>query len=204
MSDLIATAVQEALRATLNTWAVSEVRGNQARVLPAPDFDALASHLNSVHPTWSLTWACDSVSPPIVRARLSFDGAVREGLSSGHTLEDAKKLALADAFRFFGVSSSLEAPWVEYDLEDGANTSELSTLITQSLPAQSATPLPDLPKDPQMELARAHIDTLMEQLREQGKGGEALKLLMRGYGETLAESRAIYKELQALQRRSGN
>ena len=41
----------------------------------------------------------------------------------------------------------------------------------------------------------------MEQLPDAGKGGAAAKLLLRGYGETVEESRDIYKELQALQRR---
>lgn len=199
MSDSSA-ATLDALRSALNGWAISEVRGNQARVLPAPDLDSLSALLTAVDPAWSLTWACDSAAPFVIRARLTIGGVVREGLSSAPLLEDARKLALADAFRFYGVSSSLEAPWVEYDPEDGANTSEL--LMAEPPAATPARPLsPAPPPDPQMEKARAHIDTLMEQLREQGKGGEALTLLMRGYGETLNESRAIYKELQALQRR---
>ncbi|WP_161882274.1 single-stranded DNA-binding protein [Deinococcus alpinitundrae] len=198
-------AVREALRAALSAWAVAEVRGDQARVLPVPDLDTLAGCLTAADPTWGLSWACDSVSPPLVRARLSLGGAAREGLSGGHTLEDAKKLALADAFRYFGVSSTLEAPWVEYDPDDGPNVSELGSLGESPAAQQrgaAARPLPpQVPLDPQLSSARAHIDTLMEQLREAGKGGEATRLLLRGYGETVAESRAIYKELQALQRR---
>ena len=42
---------------------------------------------------------------------------------------------------------------------------------------------------------------MLDQLRQNGKGSEALKIVLSGYGETLEESRAIYKELQALQRR---
>ncbi|AZI42887.1 single-stranded DNA-binding protein [Deinococcus psychrotolerans] len=202
MSDSSAV-VQLALRAALSGWAVSEVRGNQARVLPAPDLDTLSAHLAAVDPAWSLTWACESAAPFVVRARLTLGGAVREGLSSAQRLEDAKKLALADVFRYFGVYSALEAPWVDYDPEEGANTSELGAgdFGAEAQTARPVTPLPSAPKDPQMESARAHIDTLMEQLRQGGKGGEAIKLLMRGYGETVEESRAIYKELQALQRR---
>lgn len=199
MSDSSAV-VQLALRAALSGWAVSEVRGNQARVLPAPDLDTLNAHLSAADPNWGLAWACECAAPFVIRARLTIGGAVREGLSSAPSLEEAKKLALADAFRFYGVSSTLEAPWVEYDPEDGANTSELA--VSELLAPASARSVPqEPPRDPQMEKARTHIDTLMEQLREQGKGSEALKLLMRGYGETVEESRAIYKELQALQRR---
>lgn len=198
-------AVREALRAALSAWAVAEVRGDQARVLPVPDLDTLDARLSAADPAWGLTWACDAASPPLVRARLSLGGAVREGLSGGHTLEDAKKLALADAFRYFGVSSALEAPWVEYDPDDGANVSELGLGETEPVsPLQADKPRslpPQVPLDPQLSKARAHIDTLMEQLREAGKGGEATRLLLRGYGETVDESRAIYKELQALQRR---
>ncbi|GAA4006315.1 hypothetical protein GCM10022631_17130 [Deinococcus rubellus] len=204
MSDAT-DVVREALRAALSAWAVAEVRGDQARVLPVPDLDTLAEHLSAADAAWGLTWACDAAAPPLVRARLSLGGAVREGLSGGHSLEDAKKLALADAFRYFGVSSTLEAPWVEYDPDDGPNVSELGGLneLPTSQPRRdSPRPLPpQVPLDPQLSRARAHIDTLMEQLREAGKGGEATRLLLRGYGETVDESRAIYKELQALQRR---
>lgn len=203
MSD--SSAVRQALQAALSAWAVAEVRGDQARVLPVPDLDTLDAHLSAADSAWGLTWACDSASPPLVRARLSLGGVVREGLSGGHTLEDAKKLALADAFRYFGVSSTLEAPWVEYDPDDGPNVSELGDLNgppVAQLRDGSPRPLPpQVPLDPQLSKARAHIDTLMEQLREAGKGAEATRLLLRGYGETVDESRAIYKELQALQRR---
>ena len=203
MTDAARAAVdpitlREVLRGLLSAWAVAEVRGDQARVLPVPDLDALDARLSALDPQWSLTWACDAASPPLIRARLSIGGAVREGLSGGHTLEDAKKLALADAFRYFGVASAGESPWVEYDPDDGANTAELGG----AAPVEAAPrPLPEAPRDPQMDKARAHIDTLMDQLRAEGKGGAAMKLLLRGYGETLDESRAIYKELQALQRR---
>ena len=204
MSDA-SIALREALRAALSAWAVAEVRGDQARVLPVPDLDTLDAHLGAADPVWTLAWTCESVVPPVVRSRLGLGGVVREGLSGGHTLEDAKKLALADAFRFFGVSSTLEAPWVEYDPDDGANVSELGLGETEPLSSSQADaprPLPpQVPLDPQLSKARAHIDTLMEQLRDAGKGLEATKLLLRGYGETVDESRAIYKELQALQRR---
>ena len=49
-----------------------------------------------------------------------------------------------------------------------------------------------------MDKARRHIEDLLEQLKVAGRGGDAARILMRGYGETLDESRAIYKELQAL------
>ncbi len=207
MSDAPAdkAALKAALRAALTSWAVTEVRGNQARVLPAPDLEMLEAHLSAADAAWTLAWACDSVVPPVVRARLGLGGVVREGLSAGPTLDDAKKLALADAFRYFGVAASGEAPWVEYDADEGANVSELNQDGAEPLSstqAETPRPLPpQVPLDPQLSKARAHIDTLMEQLREAGKGGEATRLLLRGYGETVEESRAIYKELQAIQRR---
>ena len=207
MSDAPAdkAALKAALRAALSAWAVAEVRGTQARVLPAPDLETLDAHLSAADPAWTLAWACDSVVPPVVRSRLGLGGVVREGLSAGHTLDDAKKLALADAFRLFGVASTLEAPWVDYDPEEGANLSELGPGDAEPpSPTRAETPRPlppQVPLDPQLSKARAHIDTLMEQLREAGKGREATKLLLRGYGETVEESRDIYKELQALQRR---
>ena len=200
--------VREALRALLNAWAVTEVRGDQARVLPVPDLDALDARLSAADPTWSLSWAVESLNPPLIRARLSLGGAVREGLSGGHTFDDARKLALADAFRFYGVASTGEAPWVEYDPDDGPNVSELMAELSAGQPGGASQPgpvrplPPQVPLDPQLSKARAHIDTLMEQLRSSGKGKEAMKLLLRGYGETVDESRAIYKELQALQRQA--
>ena len=49
-----------------------------------------------------------------------------------------------------------------------------------------------------MEKARDHINDLLEQLRALGRGKEATRFVMRGYGETVEESRAIYKEIQAV------
>ena len=51
-----------------------------------------------------------------------------------------------------------------------------------------------------MDKARRHIDDLMEQIRAAGKGREVAHLTLRGYGESVEESRAIYKELQAILR----
>ncbi|EYB69523.1 hypothetical protein DEIPH_ctg004orf0026 [Deinococcus phoenicis] len=191
--------IREALRASLTAWAVAEVRGDQARVTLSPAPEALALHLERVDPGWSLTWACDSVAPPVVRARLDVLGATREGVGTGHTLQDAKLRALADAARFFGVPAP-EARWVEYDPEDGPNTAELDAEAEGvAAPAVRPTPLPpEPPRDPQMDKARRHIEDLLEQLKAAGKGGEATRVLLRGYGETVEESRAIYKELQAI------
>ncbi len=186
----------------MTAWAVAEVRGDQARVTPAPDPDQLALHLEQVDPGWSLHWACDSVTPPVVRARLNVLGAVREGLATGHTLNDARLRALADAVRFFGVPLPTEAQWVEYDPEDGPNTADLDA-EAEGIAAPAARPasqVPEPPRDPQMEKARRHIDDLMEQIRAAGKGKEVAHLAMRGYGKNVEESRAIYKELQAILR----
>ncbi|WP_102125521.1 single-stranded DNA-binding protein [Deinococcus planocerae] len=191
-------SIREALRAALTAWAVAEVRGDQARVTLAPDPDALAPHLDPVDESWSLGWACESAEPPVVRARLTVGGATREGLSGGHTLHDAKLRALADAARFFGVPTPAEGQWVEYDPEDGPNTSDLDAEVGETPAARSTPRLPDPPRDPQMDKARRHIEELLEQLKAAGKGGEATRVLLRGYGETVQESRAIYKELQAI------
>ncbi|BDP42667.1 hypothetical protein DAETH_26360 [Deinococcus aetherius] len=190
--------IREALRATLTAWAVAEVRGDQARVTLAPDPDALASHLDPVDPAWSLSWACESVQPPVVRARLTVGGAAREGMSGGHTLGDAKLRALADAARFFGVPAPAEGQWVEYDPEDGPNTSDLDAEVGATATRRAPALPPEPPRDPQMDKARRHIEDLLEQLKAAGKGGEATRVLLRGYGETVQESRAIYKELQAI------
>ena len=194
MADL--DRVREALRASMTAWATLEVRGDQARVTPAPDPDTLALHLERLDPQWGLIWACDSVQPPVVRARLTLLGTVREGLATAHTLQDAKLAALADAARTYGVSPAGEPTWVEYDPDDGANTSDLEA--DAPVPAAARPLPPEPPRDPQMDKARRHIEDLLEQLKGAGRGGEAARILMRGYGETVEESRAIYKELQAI------
>ncbi|WP_189066301.1 MULTISPECIES: single-stranded DNA-binding protein [Deinococcus] len=190
--------VRDALRASMTAWATLTVRDDQARVTLAPDLDVLAPHLDQIDPAWSLTWACDSVTPPVVRARLTVHGAAREGLATAHTLHDAKLAALAEMARSYGVRPTSDPVWVEYDPEDGANTTELETdtPAPADLPERPLPPAP--PRDPQMEKARRHIEDLLEQLKVAGRGGEAARILMRGYGETLEESRAIYKELHAI------
>lgn len=198
MADL--DRVREALRASMTAWATLEVRGDQARVTPAPDPDALAALLDRVDPAWGIGWGCDSMTPPVVRARLTVLGVQREGLAQAHSLADAKLAALADAGRLFGVGSSTEGQWVEYDAEDGANTSDLDVDEgSEAVSLTGAVPLPpEPPRDPQMEKARRHIEDLMEQLKAAGKGGAAARVVLRGYGETVDESRAIYKELQGI------
>ena len=58
-------------------------------------------------------------------------------------------------------------------------------------------------RDPQLERARKHIDDLLEGLRDGGLGKRAAQVLARrGYGNTVEESREVYKELKALQARS--
>lgn len=198
--------VREALRASMTAWATLEVRGDQARVVPAPDPDGLTAQLDRLVPDWSLGWACDQAASPdqaapyVVRARLSAAGVSREGLSAGPTLRDAKLAALAEAARFYGVGSSGEGHWVEYDPEEGANTADLEPALGEA-PEMARAALPaEPPRDPQMDKARQHIDELMDQIRAAGKGKEAQRLLMSGYGKTVAESREIYKELQAILR----
>ncbi|MFC6591866.1 single-stranded DNA-binding protein [Deinococcus lacus] len=198
MADL--DRAREALRASMTAWATLEVRGDQASVIPVPQLDALVLRLDAVDPEWSLHWRCDSAEPPVVCARLGLLGRQREGLATGHTLSDARAAALAEAVRLYGVHSVGEARWVEYDPEDGPNTAdleaELELEVTDAAPAISAPPEP--PRDPQMDKARRYIDDMLEQLRAAGRGKEAAQAIMRGYGDTLEESRAIYKQLQEL------
>lgn len=196
MADL--DRVREALRASMTAWATLEVRGDQARVNPAPDLDHLAAHLERVDPTWGIAWACDSVQPFVVRARLTVAGSSREGLASAPTLNDAKLAALAEVARVYGVAPATEGTWVDYDHDEGPNTTDLEEEVEPALPPALAALPPEPPRDPQMEKARRHIEDLLEQLKAAGKGGDAARILMRGYGETLDESRAIYKELAAL------
>ncbi|WP_288481792.1 single-stranded DNA-binding protein [uncultured Deinococcus sp.] len=207
MADL--DRVRGALRASMTAWATLEVRGDQARVIPAPDLDTLAAHLEQADPTWGLTWGCDAASPYVVRALLSAGGVSRGGLGSGPTLHDARLAALADTARLYGVGAGGEGHWVEYDPEDGPNTADLDADLGEAeldgsggpAPVARAAALPpEPPRDPQMDKARRHIEDLIEQLKAAGKSGAATRVLLRGYGETLEESRAIYKELQAILR----
>ncbi|GGI68058.1 hypothetical protein [Deinococcus wulumuqiensis] len=189
--------VREALQSSMTTWATVEVRGDQARVIPAPELEPLIAGLDRLAPQWSLHWACDATSPYVVRARLDVAGVSREGLAQAPTLPDAKLAALAELARLFGISGG-EGQWVDYDPEDGANVADLDA--ERELPAAPrpvALP-PEPPRDPQMEKARRHIDDLLEQLKAAGKSGEAARILMRGYGETVDESRALYKQLKAI------
>ncbi len=182
----------------MTAWAILEIRGDQAHVRSAPDLDELAVHLERVDPNWSLTWGCDSVSPCVVRARLSVLGTVREGLATAPSLADAKLAALGEAARLYGVAPATEGHWVEYDPEDGPNTADLESDPRPESAARPAQLSPEPPRDPQMEKARQHIEDLIEQLKVVGKNKEAARILMRGYGETVEESRAIYKELSAI------
>ena len=206
---------QEAMRASLTGWATVQVQGERALVLPAPDLDALYAGLErALEGHWTIRYAVDHIQPPVVRASLhlghseadspvpgsSVPGRVREGLGQGHTLQDSRLLAVADALRACGVApASSEGQWVEYDPEEGANTHELEP--EQATPIAGApTPLPSAPpRDPQLERARKHIDDLLEGLREAGLGAQVARVLARrGYGNTLEESREVYKELKAL------
>ena len=51
-----------------------------------------------------------------------------------------------------------------------------------------------------MNNARSHIERLLNELRERGLGKEAALIINQrgGYGQSLEDSRALYKELQAL------
>ena len=196
----------EALRGSLTDWATVRVQADRALVLPAPDLDALYAGLErTLGGDWTVRYAVEQMTPPVVRASLHLGVRVREGVAEGHTLTDARLLALSDALRAYGVQpASNEGQWVEYDPEEGANIHELepqtplaplSGRVGESVAALPPTP----PRDPQMERARKHIDDLLEGLKDTGQGkAAALVLARRGYGNTLEESREVYKELKAL------
>ncbi|WP_425148213.1 single-stranded DNA-binding protein [Deinococcus sp.] len=199
-------SVRAAMRASLVGWATLRVQEDRALVLPAPDLDALYSGLErALGADWSVRYAADHAAPAVVRAALRLAGVEREGLSQGHSLQDARLLALADAFRAFGVAlATQEGQWVEYDAEEGPNTHELEPEApirgagTQTAPS----PLPEPVRDPHLERARKHIDDLLEGLKATGMGKAAAQVLARrGYGNTVEESREVYKELKSLQAR---
>ncbi|ULH15337.1 single-stranded DNA-binding protein [Deinococcus sp. KNUC1210] len=199
--------LKDALRASLVGWATVRVQDERALVLPAPDLDQLYAGLEGLlGAAWSLRYAVDQVSPAVVRATLRLGGAggpEREGLGQGHTLQDARLLALADVCRAYGAAPDQEGQWVEYDPEEGPNTAELEPQQPPSVQgAASGRPLPELVRDPQLERARKHIDDLLEGLKSGGLGKQAAQVLARrGYGNTVEESREVYKELKALQAR---
>lgn len=185
----------------MTAWAVLEVQGDQARVQAAPDPDELTAHLERLAPGWSLGWGCDQAGAGgyVVRARLALpEGPSREGLSQGPTLNDAKLAALADLARFFGVAAPGEGHWVAYDPDDGPDVSELEANSEPPAAPQMAGLPPEPPRDPQMDKARRHIEDLLEQLRAAGRGAEAARILMRGYGESVDESREIYRQLRGM------
>ncbi|WP_407568645.1 single-stranded DNA-binding protein [Deinococcus altitudinis] len=196
----------EALRGSLTDWATVRVQADRALVLPVPDLDALYAGLErTLDGDWTIRYAVEQMTPPVVRASLHLGERVREGVAEGHTLTDARLLALADALRACGVlPASSEGQWVEYDPEEGANIHELEPQAPVSArpgragePSAALPPAP--PRDPQLERARKHIDDLLEGLRDAGQGkAAALVLAQRGYGNTLEESREVYKELKAL------
>lgn len=193
-----------ALQAALSDWAVAEVSGEQARMVSVPSLAHFGAVLDRLGQPWSLGWACDAQGPYMVRARLQLAEQSREGMAQHAQWQEARRLALAEALHLFGVP--LQEHWVEYTPEDGPNTAELPDLgAAASLSAPTLGGVSDVPQaapDPQMEKARAHIDRLMESLREAGLGAQTLAIITRhgGYGKNVEESRAIYKELQALQK----
>lgn len=193
-------SVRDGMRQALSGWAVVRVEDGRAFVLPAPDLEVLYAALDrATGGEWSLTLAVQPGSPLTVQAGLGLHGVTRQGLASGHSLHDARLLAIADALQAYGVALAGEdGHWVEYDEEEGANVHELDV----SPAPQPSSPLPPpTPRDPALEKARDHIDGLVEGLSAAGLGKEAAKVLARrGYGNTLDESREVYRELNSLKR----
>ena len=198
-------AVRDALTREGPRFATLDVRGDQALVLPVLDADRFYATLTDrVAEHWSLRWAVESVTPPVVRCRLDLLGHTREGLGVAHDLAGARLVALTDAARAWQIlppAYAVEATMVEYDADEGPNTAELEADAPEPQAAPRALP-PQPPRDPQLEKARSHIDDLMDQLRERGLGKQASLVLVKngGYGNTLEESRRVYAELKALMR----
>jgi len=197
------TALRDALTREEVQYAVLEVRGDRARVTPVVSPGALFLHLTArFAEAWSLAWSVENATPSAVRCRLELLGSAREGLGIAGDLEQARALALTEAARAWTVlPAAYDAgdAWVEYDPDEGPNTSELlHDSDSGERPAANLPPEP--PRDPQMEKARKHIDELLDQLRERNLGKQASLVLVRhhGYGETLEESRRVYAELKAL------
>lgn len=196
-------AVRDLLQREEPQWAVTELKGEQARVVAAPHLAGLYRALDShFHEGWGIGWAVDSAAPPVVRCRLELLGSAREGLASAPSLADAQVLAAAEAARAWGLwAAAQEGHWVEYDPEEGPNTAELSgpPPATGQSPQRAALP-PEPDMDPQLLKARKHIDELLETLKAAGLGGKAARVLARrGYGHTVDESREVYRELKAIQ-----
>jgi hypothetical protein len=192
----------EAMRASMTHWATVRVQDERALVLPAPDLDALYAGLErALDGDWAAEYQVISAAQMVVTVQLRLGDRAQGGLGQGHTLHDARLLALADALRAYGVApASSEGQWVEYDPDEGANTHELEphqAAPEMNRPAAALPPEP--PRDPQLERARKHIDDLVEELKGSGQGKEAARILIqRGYGNTLEESREVYKVLKAL------
>ena len=195
-------AARELLRQQEPHWAVIEVRGEQARVAAALALPALYAALqSSLGETWGLGWGVEASAPYLVRCRLRLLGEDREALATAPALADAQALAAAEAARAWGLMP--EAPgahWVEYDPEEGPNTAELEAPEGPAPSPSAPRPEPETVLDPQLVRARQHIDDLLEGLKAAGLGGQAARVLARrGYGNTLEESREVYRELKTLQ-----
>lgn len=216
--------VREAFRASMTAWATLEVKHDQARVIAAPDFILLSHKLTQLDATWQIAWFCESVQPFIVRANLRVCGIERGGLASGLSLADAKAAALADIAQSYSIASTHEGHWVAYTPEDGPDIGELEALAlaaAQAAPnmANDVTASDIISQynpynpynehsehnqygqqqpDQQMQKAKMHIDQLVDKLNSLGKGEQAARIVLAGYGDNLDECRRRYKELSNL------
>lgn len=170
-------------------WQVIETQGERLRLQPVLQAQALWERLDDVLAfAWSLELAVVSVQPAVVCAHLHCLGAKRSGIGQGLNLEAAEIAAISAAAKAFGIGQdelSLPHRW-EQAATTGAASGGTSAAATASITDQ------DKPQ------AHRHIDDLVEKLRAAGLGLPTAKLMMRGYGETIEENRALYKQLRDL------
>ena len=126
---------------------------------------------------WSLELDVFHVEHPTIRARIRIQHINRDGLGQAESLKDAEKQAILNAAKMLGMG-----------------TGEVS--LAAAPPQESREP--EKPKHHQ------HIDDMMEKCREVGLGREAIKLVSKGYGANLEESRQIYIALRDLLKKHGH
>ncbi|MER3602821.1 MAG: DNA repair protein Rad52 [Thermus sp.] len=127
-----------------------------------------------------------------VKCRLTIHGVTKEDVGEGDSLKAAFSDALKRAAVKFGIGRYLyrvEKQWVDYEPKTGRFT----------------PPRLPLGEGEEEEKPEAHrlIDRLLERLREEGLGKEAVQILIRypGYGRSPEETKRLYGELRDLLRK---
>ncbi|MFN8510335.1 MAG: hypothetical protein U0Z75_07220 [Deinococcaceae bacterium] len=143
---------------------------------------------------WHLKLEVISPLPAVVIAHLTLHSTVRSGIGEGSNLQEAEVAALSQAALAFGMAhEELTVPSEWHPLDWKPET-----------PLTDPAPTTEMDLQPQDEKLKAHqhIDELIDQLRELGLGLESAKIMknFKGYGETLEESRQLYRALKELKR----